>query len=100
MPLSDVEYVGHDWNRRSVTFTAFTGADTITCAVSYEAMDDEERRPGRSPEPNRQRQFERLKNRIVEAAARKFFGGDVEVGDAPKVLVTSHDLGAVPRGIQ
>lgn len=98
MPLNQVKVLGDDKNRRGVLFSAFTGIDIIKCIVSYEAMDDEERRPGASPAPDRLEQFSRLERRITEAAARKFFSGNTENGEI-KVVVKTADLGAVPKGI-
>lgn len=95
MPLSKIELTGIDTDRRTVTFDAFDGVKAISCAVSFEAMDDAERSKS-IPAEQRQDQFARLQHRIVEAAARKHFDAKA-IGN--EVLVTTKDLMAVPKDI-
>lgn len=94
MPLSDAEVISVDTNRRAVLFTVFNGQDRINCAVSFEAMDDAERARNVAA-CERRAEFERLRGRIVEAAARKHFPHQ----PPGEVLVTGTDLRNQARGV-
>jgi hypothetical protein len=69
----------------------FDGDKEIQCAVSETAMDDAEH--ARDVQPSqREDQFRRLKDHIVNCASRKFFAAQFERGVDPRIMVKTTDL--------
>jgi Protein of unknown function (DUF1488) len=90
MPLKFVRSQGHQFKTQTVRFIVSDGEKEIQCAVSDTAMDDAERATGIHAH-ERDSQFERLRDRIVESAAGKWFAGNIEPGE-PRILVKRADL--------
>ena len=98
MPLTFVRELNANQSRRLFRFEASTGEEALVCGVSYEALDDEDRASG-VQQSERSAQFERHKRRVMEAASRLFYAGQVDYSTDPVVVVKSADLRAVPRGL-
>jgi Protein of unknown function (DUF1488) len=89
MPLTFVRSNGHDFDTATYRFVMLDGMREVLCGVSDAAMDDAERvRNVRGHE--REQQFERLKDRILACADRKYFAGEFEA--AGHIMVRSTDL--------
>jgi hypothetical protein len=97
MPLTYVRELNANFDRQLFRFMASTGEEEVVCAVTYTALDDEDRATGTTP-VQRPQQFLRHKDRIMEAASRRFYAGLVDYSADPVVLVKRDDLAAVPRG--
>jgi Protein of unknown function (DUF1488) len=91
MPLHYVKCRGHSPTTMSVRFVLHDGEKDIQCAVSDEAMDDAEHAKGIGPR-QRDEQFGRLKDHIVNCASRKYFAGQFERGENPRIMVKTADL--------
>jgi Protein of unknown function (DUF1488) len=82
---------GYSPSTKLVKFVLYDGDKDVHCAVSDAAMDDAEH--ARDVQPNqREEQFARLRNHIVNCASRKFFSGQFERGSDPRILVKTTDL--------
>ena len=71
MTLTRGRLIGYEFDRMIVQFSMLDGQKEIPCAISTSAMDDLEGL-ARSRPNEREAQFERLRDRIEERAARKF----------------------------
>ncbi len=69
----------------------YDGEKEIQCAVSDAAMDDAENAKAVGPH-QRDEQFRRLKDHIVNCASRKYFSGQFERGDNPRIMISTTDL--------
>jgi hypothetical protein len=98
MPLTFVDVLSANSERRVVRFMASTGEEQVVCAVSFEALDDEDRASG-VKQAERTEQFARHRRRVMEAASRLFFAGKVDFSTDPVVLVDRAALQAVPRNL-
>ncbi len=77
MTLTRGRLIGYEFDRMVVQFSMLDGQREIPCAVSTSAMDDLEGL-ARSRPNEREAQFERLRDRIEERAARKFLAMEFE----------------------
>jgi Protein of unknown function (DUF1488) len=90
MALTRGSFRGYEYDRMVILFSMIDGQKEIPCAISTAAMDDLER-PARSTPDQREAQFMRLRDRIEERAARKFFAMEFE-GTPPGVILRSIDF--------
>jgi Protein of unknown function (DUF1488) len=96
MPLNYVRELNADFGRQLFRFLVSDGEREFVCAVSYTALDDEDRAHGET-DRDRSRQFERHQVRIMDAASHKYYGGQRESGADPVVMVMRADLEGMPR---
>jgi hypothetical protein len=90
MPLTFERTRGHVFRTGTYLFDMRDGGQLVQCGVSDAAMDDAEReRNVRAHE--RDAQFDRLKDRIIECASRKYFAGQLEESE-PRVFIRTSDL--------
>lgn len=90
MPLTFQRTRGHNFRTGTYSFDMLDGAAVVQCGVSDTAMDDAERRHDVKAH-ERDAQFERLKDRILDCASRKYFAGNLEQSE-PRVLVKTADF--------
>ena len=74
MALTRGHFRGYEFDRMVILFSMVDGKREIPCAISTSAMDDLEG-VARSMPNQREAQFVRLRDRIEERAARKFWQG-------------------------
>src|SRR3974377_571654 len=74
MALTRGRFLGYEFDRMVMLFSMVDGKRGIPCAISTSAMDDLEG-VARSMPNQREAQFVRLRDRIEEGAARKFWEG-------------------------
>ena len=79
-----------EFDRMVVVFSMMDGAREIPCAVSTSAMDELERVPRTAPD-QREQQFQRLRDRIEQCAARKFLAQEFE-GAPPGIILRGIDF--------
>jgi hypothetical protein len=90
MPLTFDRTRGHAFRTGTYLFDMRDGDKPVQCGVSDEAMDDAE--PWLEVKAHeRDAQFERLKDRILECAGRKYFAGELEEAQ-PQILIRTADL--------
>jgi hypothetical protein len=90
MTLTRGDVGGYEFDRMVVLFSMRDGARVIPCAVSASAMDDLEH-ASRTAADQREQQFVRLRDRIEQCAARKFFAGEFE-GNPPGIILRGIDF--------
>ena len=91
MPLHFVRCRGHSPRVKSVRFVLSDGEQEIQCAVSDLAMDDAEHIRDVQPR-QRDEQFRRLKDHVINCASRKYFSGQFERGTDPRIMIKTTDL--------
>ena len=89
MPLAFLRAGGHDFETATYRFVMVDGMREVPCGVSDAAMDDAEHVKNIRAH-QREEQFERLKDRILECAGRKYLAGEFEA--AGHIMVRSADL--------
>jgi uncharacterized protein DUF1488 len=67
------KYVGPDRVRRACKFEMLCGDATVECLASWELMDALDRGSSLDSPPNREAQFERVRDSLAEIAESKFF---------------------------
>jgi hypothetical protein len=90
MALARGTVKGYEDDRMVLLFSMMDGSREVRCAVSASAMDELERVP-RTPAHQREKQFERLRDRIEECASRKFLAREFE-GTPPGIVVRGIDF--------
>jgi uncharacterized protein DUF1488 len=91
MPLHFMRCRGYSPSTKTVKFVLYDGDKEVQCAVSDKAMDDAEHVRDVQPK-QRDEQFMRLKDHIINCATRKFFSGQFERGNDPRILIRTTDL--------
>jgi len=81
---------GHNFRNGTYLFDALDGSTVVQFGVSDEAMDDAESRHDVKAH-ERDAQFERLKDHILDCASQKYSAGKLEQSE-PRVLVKTADL--------
>lgn len=89
MPLKRNEYLGFDTSYMIARFTMLNGDQRVRCGASAAFMDDLERSRDVT-QGGRDRQFERLRDKIESMASRKFFSFRDDNRPA-EILLTSRD---------
>ncbi|WP_092182170.1 DUF1488 family protein [Bradyrhizobium sp. cf659] len=90
MPLTFQRTRGHNSRTGTYLFDMLDGGSVVQCGVSDAAMDDAERRSDiRAHE--RDDQFERLRDRVLDCASRKYYADQFEQSE-PRILVKTADL--------
>ena len=90
MPLIFERTRGHAFRTSMYLFDMKDGDRSVQCGVSDAAMDDAE--PGLQVMAHeRDAQFERLKDKILDCASRKYFARQFEDGQ-PRILIRTADL--------
>lgn len=90
MTLMQGEFRSYDFDRMVVLFTMMNDQNSISCAISTDAMDHLEG-SGRTPPAQREQQFMRLREQIEERAIRKFQDSELE-GTPPGVILRKIDF--------
>jgi hypothetical protein len=91
MPLHFMRYRGHSRGTKSVKFVLYDGDREVQCEVSDKAMDEAE--DARDVHPSqREEQFRRLRTLLINCATRKFFSGQFERGNDPRIFINPSDL--------
>lgn len=90
MALTRGNYRGYQFDRMVILFTMLDGQKNIPCAISTSAMDELEGLTRTKP-GEREAQFMRLRDRIEEAAVRKFLATEFE-GNPPGIILRSVDF--------
>lgn len=90
MPLVFERTRGHAFRTGTYLFDMRDGNNSVQCGVSDIAMDDAER-TSEVKAHERDAQFERLKEKIIDCASRKYFAGQLEESE-PRILVKTADL--------
>jgi hypothetical protein len=94
MPLKFERTRGRSFRTGTYLFDMRDGDKSVQCGVSDEAMDDAE--PGSEVKAyDRDAQFVRLKDRILECANRKYYAGELEEAE-PRILIRRYN--SLPRG--
>ena len=79
-----------EFDRMVVVFSMMDGAREVPCAVSTSAMDELEHVSRTAPD-QREQQFQRLRDRIEQCAARKFLAQEFE-GAPPGIILRGIDF--------
>lgn len=90
MPLVFQRTRGHNFRTGTYLFDMLDGGSVVQCGVSDAAMDDAERCHDVKAH-ERDAQFERLKDRILDCASLKYFAGRLEPSE-PRILIRTADL--------